>query len=209
MILKKRLLKKPGLYLVTDHKALRGRDLFKILKGSLKAGLDIVQFRDKESSDTDFIETGAKIKQLLRNKALFIINDRVAAVLALDADGVHLGHLDMPAIKARKMLGNKKIIGVSVSSLKEALEAQKQPVDYIAIGAIFKTPVKSDYKLVGLNILKQITKRIKVPIVTIGGINEKNIREVKAAGATRIAVVRAILEAKNPYLATKSLLEKI
>jgi thiamine-phosphate pyrophosphorylase len=209
MILKKRLLEKPGLYLVTDSSVLKGRDLFKILSGSLKAGLDMVQFRDKEASDRDFLETCLKIKKQLRHKALLIINDRVHVALALDADGVHLGPIDMPVEAARKILGKKKIIGFSVNSLKEALKAQKQAVDYIAIGAIFETTVKTDYNVVGLETLKQAVNMIKIPLVAIGGINESNIKEVKAQGVKRIAVVRAILEAKNPYLATKNLLEKI
>jgi thiamine-phosphate diphosphorylase len=209
MMLKKELLKKPGLYLVTDNNALKGGNLFDILPCSLKAGLDMVQFRDKEASDKDFFKTGLKIKGLLKNKALFIINDRVHMALALDADGVHLGPTDMPVEIARKILGKKKIIGFSASSMKEALEAQKQAVDYIAIGAIFHTPVKPDYKIAGLEMLRQVAKKIKIPIVAIGGINETNIKDIAAAGVKRIAVVRAVLKAENPYLATRKLLERI
>lgn len=209
MILKKALLRKPGLYLVTDRGALNDRDLLDILSGSLKAGLDMVQFRDKEASDINFFETGLKIKKLLKGKALFIINDRVHMALALDADGAHLGPMDMPVKTARRILGKKKIIGLSVSSPEEALAAQKQPVDYIAIGSIFKTTVKPDYKLVGLEALKQIVKKIRTPLVAIGGINQANIEGIRAAGVKRIAVVRAVLEAENPYSATKNLLKRI
>jgi len=206
---KKELLKKPGLYLVADNNAAKGANLFDILPCSLKAGLDMVQFRDKEASDKDFFKTGLKIKDLLKNKALFIINDRVHMALAMDADGVHLGPMDMPVEIARKILGKKKIIGFSASSLKEALGAQKQAVDYIAIGAIFHTPVKPDYKIAGLEILRQVAKKIKIPIVAIGGINETNIKAVAATGVKRIAIVRAVLRAENPYLATRNLLEII
>lgn len=209
MMLKKELLKKPGLYLVTDSGVLKNNNLLDALSASLKAGLDMVQFRDKEASDKDFFKTGLKIKGLLKNKALFIINDRVHMALALDADGVHLGPMDMPLEIARKILGKKKIIGFSASSLKEALEAQKQALDYIAIGAIFQTPVKPNYKIAGLKILRQVTKKIKIPIVAIGGINETNIKDVAATGVKRIAIVRAVLKAENPYLATRKLLERI
>jgi len=209
MTLKKALLKKPGLYLVTDNSALKDRDLFDILACSLKAGLDMVQFRDKEASDGDFLETGFRIKELLKHKALFIINDRIHAALALDADGVHLGPKDAPIATARKILGKKKIIGFSASSLKEAMDAQKQSVDYIAIGAIFKTPVKPGYKIAGLETLRQAVNAINIPLIAIGGINESNIKEVSATGVKRMAVVRAILEAEDPYLATKILLGKI
>ncbi len=205
MISKKELLKKPGLYLVTDRGVLKGRDL--ILSSSLKAGLDMVQFRDKEASDKDFLETGFKIKELLKHRALFIINDRVHMALALDADGVHLGSQDMPAVTARKILGKKKIIGFSAHSIEEALDAQERAVDYIAIGAIFKTPIKPDYNITGLDILRQAAKKIKISLIAIGGINESNINDVAAAGVKRIAVIRAILEAQDPYLATKRMLK--
>lgn len=208
--MKKELLKKPGLYLVTDRGVLKGKDLFKILSDSLRAGLDMVQFRDKETSDTDFLETAAKIKDLVKEKqVLFIINDRIDIALALDADGVHLGREDVPIEVARKILGRKKIIGFSAHSLEEALVAAEKNVDYIAMGAIFPTPVKPDYGTLGLEALKQAVKQIKIPLVAIGGINESSIGEVAATGVKRIAVVRAILEAKDPYLATRHLIEKI
>jgi thiamine-phosphate pyrophosphorylase len=209
MTLKKELLRKPGLYLVTDNGVLKGRDLIGALSGSVKAGLDMVQFRDKEANDADFFKTGLKIKSFLKNKALFIINDRVHMALGLDADGVHLGPTDMPIETARKILGKKKIIGFSASSLKEALKAQKQAVDYIAIGAIFHTPVKPDYKKAGLETLERAVKKIKIPVVAIGGIDNVNIKEVMATGVKRIAVVRAILKAKSPYSATKRLFQSI
>jgi len=205
--LKKELLKKPGLYLVTDRGVLKGKDLFKILPDSIRAGLDMVQFRDKEAGDTDFLEAAAKIKDLVKEKqVLFIINDRIDIALALDADGVHLGREDVPIEVARKILGRKKIIGFSAHSLEEALIAAEKNVDYIAIGAIFPTPVKPDYETPGLEALKQAVKQIKIPLVAIGGINESNIGDVAATGVKRIAVVRAILEAKDPYLTTKFLL---
>ena len=209
-MLKRKLLKKPGLYLVTDRGALKGKDLFKILSDSMRAGLDMVQFRDKEASDTDFLEAASKIKDLLKEKeVLFIINDRVDIALALDADGVHLGQEDTPVEVVRRILGRKKIIGFSARSLEEALVAAEKSVDYIALGAIFPTPVKPDYETPGLEALKQAVKQIKIPLVAIGGINESNIGDVAATGVKRIAVVRAILEAKDPYLATKFLLDKI
>jgi len=195
------------LYLVTDSDILKGRDLIDILSGSLKAGLDMVQFRDKEAGDRDFLETGLKIKALLKHKALFIINDRVHMAIALDADGVHLGPTDMPVGIARKIIGKKKIIGVSAHSLKEALDAQKQGVDYIAIGVVFETPVKPGYRIAGPETLKEAVRKIKIPLVAIGGINESNIKDVRGTGIKRIAVVRAILEAKDSYLATKKLIK--
>ncbi|MDP2921675.1 MAG: thiamine phosphate synthase [Candidatus Omnitrophota bacterium] len=203
------MLKRPGLYLVTDRKALKGKDLSKILSGCLKKGLDMVQFRDKEAGDREFLETALMVKKLIAGRALFIINDRVHVALAMDADGVHLGRKDLPLETARKILGKKKIIGCSTCSVKEALIAQKKGADYIAIGAVFKTPVKPDYHIAGIKTLKQAVKKIKVPIVAIGGINEGNIDKVAAAGIKRAAVVRAITGARDPGLAVKKMLEKL
>lgn len=210
MMLKKGLLRKPGLYLVTDRNALRGRDLLNILSRSLEAGLDMVQLRDKGASDADLLDIGRKIKALLKGKqVLFIINDRVELALELDADGVHLGTEDTAIEAARKLLGKEKIIGFSASSLKEAKDAAKKDVDYIALGAIFPTPVKPDYKIAGLETLKKAAKEIDIPLVAIGGIDETNIEDVISCGVNRVAVVRAILSSCDPYLATKKLLRKV
>jgi len=188
---------------------LKGRELFKAIASSLKAGVDMVQFRDKEASDADFFAAGLRIKKLVNNKALFIINDRVHMALALDADGVHLGQTDMPVKSARDILGRGKIIGLSANTLEEARGAEKQGADYIAIGAIFRTPVKPDCRHAGLTTLRRAAKNIKTPLVAIGGINETNITEVVSCGVKRAAVVRAILASRDPYLAAKNLLGKI
>lgn len=209
MILKKGLLKKPGLYLVTDRDILKAKDLLYILSRSLDAGLDMVQLRDKEASDRELLEIGKGIKALLKGRqVLFIINDKVDIALALDADGVHLGHEDMPIEIARRILGRKKIIGLSANSLKEAKDIAKKDADYIAIGPIFHTPVKPSCKAIGLDVLRQTVKQIDTPLIAIGGINETNIEDVAATGVKRVAVVRAILCADDPYLAVKNLMHR-
>jgi len=208
-MLKKRLLKKPGLYLVTDRNVLKARDLLQILSRSMEAGLDMIQLRDKEATDEDLLGTARKIKALLKGRqVLFIINDRVDIARELDADGVHLGQEDMPIEAARRILGKEKIIGFSASSLKEVKDAAKKDVDYIAVGAIFPTPVKPDYKLAGLETLKKAVKETDIPLIAIGGIDGTNIEAVVSSGVNRVAVVRAILCADDPYLATKNLLKK-
>lgn len=209
MTWKKELLKKSGLYLVADN-SLKENNILNIIKCSLDAGLDIIQLRHKDGPDRNFFETGLKIKRLLKKgKNLFIVNDRVDLALALQADGVHLGQKDIPVKIARKLLGRKKIVGLSAHSIEEAVEALDLDIDYIAIGAVFPTPIKPDYNILGLENLRKLVKRIDIPLVAIGGINELNISDVVKTGVKRIAVVRAIMCAKDPYFATKNLLEKM
>lgn len=207
MMWKKELLKKSGLYLVTDREVLKQRDIIKIMGSSLEAGLDMIQLRDKYASDKEFLELGFKVKGLLKGKkAILIINDRVDLALALDADGVHLGEEDIPVKTARKILGRKKIIGFSTHSVRETQEASGLDVDYISIGAVFPTPIKPDYNVVGIESIKKLAKEIKIPLIAIGGIDETNITTVVNAGIKRIAVIRSIICAKDPFLATKKML---
>jgi thiamine-phosphate pyrophosphorylase len=207
MTWKKKLLSCRGLYLVTDKKALKGRDMIHAVSRSLDAGVEIIQFRDKESSDRDFFETGKKIKKLTEGKkVLFIVNDRVDMAVALGADGVHLGQDDIPVEKAREALGKNKIIGLSTHSLEQIREAAEKGLDYVAVGPVFATPTKPGYKAVGLELVAKAKKELNIPVVGIGGINESNINEVMNAGADKAAIVRAVLSADDPFEAAKKLM---
>ena len=210
MMLKKELLGKSGLYLVTDSYALKGKDILLTLSRSLKAGVDIVQFRDKEATDQEFLKTGKRIKNLLKERdILFIINDRVELALILNSDGVHLGQDDMSVEEARRILGNKKIVGLSTHTIHQMYEAAKKDVDYISIGPIFQTSTKPDCRAIGLEVVRKAREELKIPFVAIGGINETNIKDVVLAGARRVAVVSAIPSAKDPFIATRNLIEKM
>ncbi len=209
-MLKKELLKKTGIYLVTDRDALKDKDITSVVSKSLDAGADIVQFRNKTATDEEFLETGKKIRSLAKEKgALFIINDRIEAALALDGDGVHLGQDDMSVEAARRVLGKNKIIGLSTHSVSQIDEAIKKDVDYISVGPVYSTPTKPDYPPVGLDLIRTASQKLKIPFVAIGGIDDSNIKEVLGAGAKRIAVVRAILSSDSPFEATKKIIEKI
>lgn len=212
--LKKKLLKKSGIYLVTDGVSCclshQPKDLLAVISSAVKAGVDIVQFRDKAATDKEFLAMGYKIKKFLKRKnVLFIVDDRVDLAYFLDADGVHLGQDDIGVDQARKILGRNKIIGFSTHSMAQLRLAVKKDVDYISIGPVFATPTKPDYKAVGLDLIKSAARLTKVPLVAIGGINERNIKEVVKAGAQRVAVVRAILSKNDPFMAAKDLIKRI
>ncbi|MDD5601298.1 MAG: thiamine phosphate synthase [Actinomycetota bacterium] len=187
-------LKNIDLYFITDSK-LTKKTVIEDVKAALKAGVKIIQYREKEKNTAEMIKEAQKIAKLCKeNNALFIINDRVDVALTVDADGVHLGDDDMPCHIARKILGNNKIIGLTVHNIKEAIEAERAGADYIGLSPIFETLTKSDAGMpAGLEFIKEVKEKIKIPFVAIGGINETNIEEVIRAGAKSTAIISAIV----------------
>lgn len=193
---RKKLLQSSRLYVILD-KYTYGKKSVKDLAARIR-GADIVQLRDKISRREAILENARLLqKALLNTKTLFIVNDYLDVAKIVDCDGIHLGQFDTPIQIARKVLGKDKIIGLSCHNLKQALEAQKSGADYIGFGPIFPTPTKPQYKAIGPDSIKKLKKKIKIPLFVIGNINQDNISEVKAAGAARVAVCRAVLKAKN------------
>lgn len=186
------------LYVIIDRKICGGRDPVCVAEEAIAGGADMIQLRDKDSTAYEILEVGRAIRGLAREKKTpFIINDRVDIAVALDADGVHLGQDDLPIEAARSMMGKRKLIGISTHSLSQALDAQGRGADYIGVGPIFSTSTKPDYKAVGIDLIREVRDSIKIPFVAIGGIDGSSIGEVIAAGAGRVAVVRAVCGAKD------------
>jgi thiamine-phosphate pyrophosphorylase len=173
----------------------------------LRGGADILQLRYKGDNLRYFWQWARKICPIAQKaKIPLIINDRVDLALALGAAGVHLGQDDLPLEAARKLLGLHKIIGVSCHSLKQALTAQAAGADYVGMGPIFPTISKKDAKTpLGFSLIEQFNRQLSIPWVAIGGINLDNCPRLIEAGAKRIAVISAISQAKNAYLATQKL----
>jgi len=140
---------------------------------------------------------------------LFIVNDRLDIALAAGADGVHLGQDDLPPDAARAVAGRRLIIGVSPPSLEQALAAEEAGADYIGVGPVFPTATKPDYPAVGLELVRKVAERVRIPFVAIGGIDRTNAAAVVAAGARRLAVVRAVFGAPDIKEAAASLVECI
>ncbi len=182
------------LYLVTDRNMIGDHYFYRGIEEAIQGGVTMVQLREKTLSTLEFYKTAVRVKEITTNYHIpLIINDRLDMVLAVDADGLHIGQEDMPLEVARRILGNNKIIGVSAGTLEEALTAQKQGADYLGIGAVFPTSTKEDAHLVSFNTLKQIKSSVKIPIVAIGGIKEENAASVMKAGVDGISVISAIL----------------
>ncbi|MCK9615414.1 MAG: thiamine phosphate synthase [Candidatus Omnitrophica bacterium] len=167
------------------------------VKNALKAGVKIVQYREKNAATYEMYIEALKLRKICKD-IIFLINDRVDIALASGADGVHLGQSDLPYRMARKLLGKKKIIGVTVHSLKEAKVAQAKGADYVGIAPIFPTSTKPDARNpVGIELIQEIKKHINLPIVAIGGINLSNAKEVIASGANCVCAISAVVASKN------------
>jgi len=182
------------LYLVTDRDVLGERDLIRSVEDAIKGGATIVQLREKNCSSVDFYELALKVKEVtLKYGVPLIINDRLDIALAIEADGLHIGQEDLPLTVAKKIVGKDMIIGVSATTLEEALLAQEQGADYVGIGSVYPTSTKLDAKSVSLEQLHLIREAISIPIVGIGGINEENVTDLMKTKIDGVAIVSAIL----------------
>ena len=166
----------------------------------------MIQLRDKLRPKGKLIPLARELKKVCAEfDVLFIVNDYLDLALASDADGLHIGQEDLPLATARRLLPGDKIVGCSSATLAEALQAEKEDADYIALGSIYPTPSKPGTRLAGLETLRQLKEKVSVPLVAIGGINEDNVAEVVNAGADAVAVISAILGADDVREASQRL----
>lgn len=194
-----------SLYLVTDRSLSLDRSLEYVVKEAVEGGVTIVQLREKDCSSAEFYHLAISLKNLLKPYNVpLIINDRLDIALACDAEGLHIGQSDLPYSIARKLMGNNKIIGLSVESVENAIEANKLDVDYIGISPVFDTNTKTDTaRALGIEGVKEIAKISVHPCVGIGGINQHNTKDILEAGADGVSVVSAIMSAENPKQSAK------
>ena len=200
-----------SLYLVADVDSAAGKDLVRIVKEAVSGGVTAVQLRAKSLDTSAFLELAVRIGKALRGKSVpLIINDRVDIAVAGRAAGVHLGQGDMAPDKARKVLGSKKIVGISVNTLEEALAAERLGADYVGLGPIFPTATKeTGLPIIGPEGVRKVREAVTIPVVAIGGVNAANAAEIMQAGASGIAVVSAILGAADPRRAAADLKDAI
>jgi thiamine-phosphate pyrophosphorylase len=186
-------------YLITDSK-LSKKGVLSDVENALKAGCKIIQYREKNKTTKVMIEEAEKIKKKCKGKAIFLVNDRIDVALAVNSDGVHIGQEDMPYGTARRILGEEKIIGLTVHNLKEAIKSEKNGVDYVGLSPIFESVTKSDAGgACGIEMIKNVKKNINLPIVAIGGINKNNIYQVIKSGADAAVSISAVLCSDNVY----------
>ena len=186
------------LCVITDRKVSGDLSHREIAELALRGGASIIQLRDKEASPRELLPEAEALAELCRlYGATFIINDRLDLALASGADGVHVGQDDLPAKAARRLLQGK-LLGVSTHSLEQAVKAEEDGADYIGVGPIFPTATKeTGYRSLGLEGLSRIREKVSVPILAIGGIDFENAPSVIAAGADGVAVISAVVGAKD------------
>ena len=199
------------LYVIIDRRTIKNKSLFQVVRETIEGGAIAIQLREKEMESRDLYHFASSLKKVAKKrKVLFIVNDRIDIAQAVDADGVHLGQEDLPIKIARKLLGRNKIIGATVRNLPQALKAQREGADYVSLGPIFSTRTKKNLPLPrGLKAITRIKKKIKIPLIAIGGIDRDNVAKVMRAGADGVAVASAVVKAKNIRKATQELLRRI
>jgi len=176
------------------------------VRDTLAAGADLVQLREPDMPDRELIALARRMRRWTRDAGgLLIINDRPDLARLADADGVHVGQDDLGVADARRVLGPNRLVGVSTHTIDQARQAVLDGADYLGVGPVFASTTKTFDHLAGLDFVRQVTEEISLPWFAIGGISSENIEEVLAAGATRVAVSRAICAAGNPGTATASL----
>jgi len=196
------------LYVVTDRTWLGDNSLAEQVEKTIMAGATFIQVREKHLSFDGFVKIAQDIKAVTdKYKIPFVINDDVNVAIKVKADGIHVGQSDLKVKNARELIGENKILGVSVQTVEQAKEAEESGADYLGVGAVFSTTTKDDANRVSLDTLKQIRSAVSIPVVAIGGISENNILELAGSRVDGVAVISAIFAKPDIKKATRELLE--
>ena len=194
------------LYLCTDRDIMTTPTIEESVELAIQGGCTMVQLREKHCSSREFYRLAMRVKALTDLHGVpLLINDRLDIALAVDADGLHIGQSDLPAPVARRLLGPEKLLGVSASSLEEAVQAQENGADYLGVGAMFQTSTKSDARLVTLEELRRIRRAVQIPVVVIGGINRDTAPLFHGTGINGLAVVSAVVGQRDIPAAAREL----
>lgn len=186
------------LYAVTDRAWVGKQSLYEQVESALKGGATCVQLREKELDEAAFLREALEISALCRRYGVpFFVNDNVDVAIQCHADGVHVGQEDMEAAQVRQKVGPDMMIGVSVHSVAEALEAVRNGADCLGVGAVFATSTKTDVHVMPKQTLRDICAAVDVPVVAIGGIGKQNISQLAGTGVDGVALVSAIFSAAD------------
>ena len=199
------------LLVVTDRHQTNGRPLVPILQRVLTATAPAIQLRERDLSTRDLVTLAREVQALTSSRRTqLLVNDRIDVALALDGVGVHLRSNSLPVSAARQLLGSRRLVGISVHTIDEAVQAESQGADYIVFGPIYETPSKQMFgPPLGIHTLEKVCRLIRIPIIGIGGVTAARAREMRRAGAFGAAVITAILGAADVESATRELLEAV
>ena len=199
----------PLLCLVTDRRRCAGRPLEDVVAEAVDGGVSAVQLREKELPAARLFDLADHLRDITRGRALLFVNERVDIALAVGADGVQLAEEGLPLAAARRVAGTRLLLGRSVHSIDGAVAAQSEGADLLVVGTIFSTASHPSTVAHGIDILEQLSGRVQVPYLAIGGMTAQNIEAVMRSGASGAAVVSAITESDNPTLASRELVQKM
>ncbi|TKB75865.1 MAG: thiamine phosphate synthase [Nitrospira sp.] len=199
------------LLLVTDRHQTKGRALVPLLERVLAAAAPAIQLRERDLSARELLTLTREVQALTAlHRSQLLINDRIDVALALDGVGVHLRSNSLPISVARQLLGAQRLLGISVHSIEEAVQAESQGADYIILGPIYETPSKQMFgPPLGIHVLESACRMVRIPIIGIGGVTAVRAREMRRAGAFGAAVITAILGANDVESATRDLLDAV
>ena len=196
----------PSLYFITDSTNFSEDEFLRRIEQALQGGVTLMQLREKERTTREYIELAEKVHRLAKKYDVpLIIDDRVDVALAIDAEGVHVGASDMPVAMARRLMGDKKIVGATAKTVPWAKEACEQGADYLGVGAIYPTTTKVKTVLTSVDTLRDICNAVPLPVNAIGGLNKDNIDILNGIPIAGICVVSAIMKAADPKQAAAEL----
>ncbi len=199
-----------AVYAITDSRWLAGRSLAECVQEAIDGGATFVQLREKNLSSQERYPLAVELKKLCADAHIpFVLDDDVSLARRVDADGVHVGQSDMGADQVRRELGSGKIVGVSASTVEEALAAEAAGADYLGVGAVFPTSSKDDATVLSPEELAEICQAVSIPVVAIGGITTDNVSHLADTGIAGVAVISAIFAAPNIVTATQELARKV
>lgn len=197
-----------GVYVIVDPEHTNGRPALQIAAAALKGGATAIQYRDKKSEKGAILAASREMAALGKKAgAVFIVNDHADIAVLAGADGLHVGQKDIPVRESRKVVQAHQIIGKSNALVQEALEAEAEGADYVAVGAMFETATKSNTRPAGIETLRQVKRSVLAPVIAIGGINISNVAQVAEAGADAVCVASAVTKADDPEAAARRLVE--
>lgn len=200
-----------SVYVITDRYIVGERFILDVVRAVIRGGASVVQLREKTTTTREMVELGQALHEITRQAGIpLIVNDRLDVALAVEAEGVHMGHDDMPVSIARRLMGLDRILGVSPETLTEARQAERDGADYLGVGDVYGTPSKPDAGTpIGIEGLTEVITAVSIPVIAIGGITPDNVGPVIEAGAAGVAVISAIVGAPDPEAAARRLREII
>ena len=198
-----------GIYVIVDPEHTLGRNIIDVAKQVLDAGANVIQLRNKISTEEEISKSADKIQEIINSyNKTFILNDYVNIAKNLNTDGVHIGQKDMSIMKARTILNHEQIIGSSNATLNEAKNSEISGSDYIAVGSMFETRTKNDTRPAGIKTLRKVREYTEKSIVAIGGIKLENCAELIESGADSLCIASAITKSDNIFDACKKFVDK-